>query len=85
MLIDPNAIDPTDYGLLLAAAFVVLEGVLIPHMALASHAAASQATDALKRLNRGAAGILAGTAAWIATHAVRPRRLLPVRQPNIPL
>ena len=69
-LVDLEAIGPRDYGLLLAATFVVLLAVLIPYMALASRARLLlKQPKALQRLNRIAAGILAGTAAYIATRA----------------
>lgn len=65
-LVDLEAIGLRDYGLLLAATFVVLLTVLIPYMALAS-----RARLLLKQASSWciAAGILAGTAAYIATRA----------------
>lgn len=69
-LVDLEAIGLRDYGLLLAATFVVLLVVLIPYMALASRARLLlKQPKSLQRLNRVAAGILAGTAAYIATRA----------------
>lgn len=69
-LVDLDAIGLRDYGLLLAATFVVLLVVLIPYMALASRARQLlRQPKALQRMNRIAAGILAGTAAYIATRA----------------
>ncbi len=69
-LVDLETIGLRDYGLLLAATFVVLLAVLVPYMALASRARLLlRQPKALQRLNRIAAGILAGTAAYIATRA----------------
>jgi threonine/homoserine/homoserine lactone efflux protein len=69
-LIDLDTIGLRDYGLLLGATFVVLLAVLVPYMALASRARLLlRQPKALQRLNRIAAGILAGTAAYIATRA----------------
>ena len=69
-LVDLDAIGLRDYGLLLGATFVVLLAVLVPYMALASRARLLlRQPKALQRLNRIAAGILAGTAAYIATRA----------------
>lgn len=67
-LVDLQSIGLRDYGVLLAATFVVLLIVLIPYMALASRARLlMRQPKALQRLNRVAAGVLAGTAAYIAT------------------
>lgn len=67
-LIDINGIDLRDYAILLTATFVVLIAVLIPYMLLASRARNMlKQPRALQSLNRVAAGILAGTAAFIAT------------------
>lgn len=69
-LINLGAIGLNDYGLLLGATFVVLLVVLIPYMALASRARTLlKKPSALRTLNRVAAGILASTAAYIATRA----------------
>ena len=69
-LVDLRAVGLHEYGVLLAATFVVLLVVLVPYIALASRARLLlRAPRALKRMNRLAAGILAGTAAWIATRA----------------
>ncbi len=56
--------------MLLAVTFVVLIAVLVPYMLLASRARTMlKQPRALQVLNRVAAGILAGTAAFIATRA----------------
>jgi threonine/homoserine/homoserine lactone efflux protein len=69
-LIDIRAVGPRDYAMLLAATFVVLLVVLVPYMLLASRARALlKKPRALQALNRAAASILAGTAAFIATRA----------------
>ena len=69
-LIDIRAIGASDYALLLAATFVVLFVVLIPYMLLATRARSLlKKPRALQALNRVAASILAGTAAFIATRA----------------
>lgn len=69
-LIDLETIGLDAYGILLAATFLVLLAVLIPYMALAARARLLlRQPRALQRLNRLAAGILAGTAAYIATRA----------------
>lgn len=69
-LIDLASIGIEDYGLLLAATFLVLLTVLLPYMLLAARARALlKQPKALTALNRAAAGILAGTAAYIATRA----------------
>ncbi len=66
-LIPLQAVGIADYAALVAITFVVLMAVLLPYILLAS-----KARDLLKRprtlqaLNRSAAGILAGTAAYIA-------------------
>ena len=69
-LIDIRSVGPRDYACLVAANIVVLLAVLIPYIVLASRARALlKKPRALQRLNRVAAGILAGTAAFIATRA----------------
>ena len=60
-----------DYLLLIGLTFVVLMAVLIPYILLAAQARhLLKRPSALKLLNRGAAGILAGTAAYIAARPV---------------
>ncbi|MBK5565748.1 LysE family translocator [Ensifer sp. SSB1] len=69
-LIDIAAIGPRDYGLLLTATFLVLLSVLVPYMLLAARARLLlKQPKALKALNRVAASVLAGTAAYIAVRA----------------
>ncbi|KQV10465.1 lysine transporter LysE [Rhizobium sp. Root1203] len=69
-LIDINSIGLREYGILLATTFVVLLVVLVPYMMLASRARTLlKQPRALRALNRVAASILAGTAAFIATRA----------------
>ncbi|WP_064693514.1 LysE family translocator [Rhizobium aegyptiacum] len=69
-LIDIGNISLRDYALLLAVTSVVLITVLVPYMLLASRARTMlREPRALQALNRVAAGILAGTAAFIATRA----------------
>ncbi|TWA23867.1 threonine/homoserine/homoserine lactone efflux protein [Sinorhizobium medicae] len=69
-LIDLASIEVRDYSLLLVATFLVLLAVLLPYMLLATRARSLlREPQALKVLNRAAAGILAGTAAYIATRA----------------
>ncbi|CCM74089.1 LysE family translocator [Rhizobium mesoamericanum] len=69
-LIDLNSIGLREYGILLATTFVVLLVVLVPYMLLASRARMMlKQPRALQALNKTAAGILAGTAAFIATRA----------------
>ncbi|MBD9649407.1 LysE family translocator [Ensifer sp. ENS09] len=69
-LIDIRAIGPGDYGLLLTATFLVLLSVLVPYILLASRARLLlKQPKALKALNRVAASVLAGTAAYIAVRA----------------
>jgi threonine/homoserine/homoserine lactone efflux protein len=69
-LIDINSIGLREYAILLATTFVVLLVVLVPYMMLASHARMLlKQPRALRALNRVAASILAGTAAFIATRA----------------
>lgn len=66
-LIDIGSIGLREYAMLLAATFVVLLIVLVPYMLLASRARTFlKKPRALKILNRVAASILAGTAAFIA-------------------
>ena len=69
-LIDLNSIGLHEYAALLAATFVVLLAVLVPYMLLASRARTFlKKPRALQVLNRTAASILAGTAAFIAVRA----------------
>ncbi len=69
-LIDIAAIGPRDYGLLLTATFLVLLTVLVPYMLLATRARLLlKQPKAPKALNRVAASVLAGTAAYIAVRA----------------
>ncbi|QRY66808.1 LysE family translocator [Ensifer sp. PDNC004] len=69
-LIDIRAIGPGDYGLLLTATFLLLLSVLVPYMLLASRARLLlKQPKALKALNRVAASVLAGTAAYLAVRA----------------
>jgi threonine/homoserine/homoserine lactone efflux protein len=69
-LIDIGSIGLSDYGLLLATTFTVLLVVLVPYMLLAARARSLlKKPRALQFLNRVAASILAGTAAFIATRA----------------
>ncbi|WEX77722.1 LysE family translocator [Sinorhizobium numidicum] len=69
-LIDLTAIGAEEYGLLLAATSLVLLAVLLPYMLLAARARTLlKRPTTLKALNRAAAGILAGTAVYIATRA----------------
>jgi threonine/homoserine/homoserine lactone efflux protein len=69
-LIDLNGIGLREYAILLATTFVVLLVVLVPYMLLASRARMLlKQPRALQALNKTAAGILAGTAAFIATRA----------------
>ncbi|MDP9807417.1 threonine/homoserine/homoserine lactone efflux protein [Rhizobium tibeticum] len=69
-LIDLNSIGLREYGILLATTFVVLLVVLVPYMLLAARARMMlKQPRALRALNKTAAGILAGTAAFIATRA----------------
>ncbi|MGL3608286.1 LysE family translocator [Rhizobium sp. G187] len=59
-----------DYVVLVVATFLVLMAVLLPYILLAAQARGLlKRPTALKALNRSAAGILAGTAAYIATRA----------------
>ena len=69
-LIDIGNIGLREYAMLLAATFVVLLIVLVPYMLLASRARTFlKKPRALQILNRVAASILAGTAAFIAARA----------------
>lgn len=69
-LIDIGGIGLREYAMLLAATFVVLLIVLVPYMLLASRARTFlKKPRALQILNRVAASILAGTAAFIAARA----------------
>lgn len=66
-LLPLSAIGLFDYLLLIGLTFAVLMAVLIPYILLAAQARhLLKRPSALKLLNRGAAGILAGTAAYIA-------------------
>nr|WP_178119072.1 LysE family translocator [Agrobacterium rubi] len=67
-LIDIRLIGTSEYATLLAVTFTVLMAVLLPYILLASKARTLlKRPSALTILNRTAAGILAGTAAMIAT------------------
>ena len=67
-LIDIRGIGLSEYALLIGLTFTVLMAVLLPYILLASKARALlKRPSALTILNRTAAGILAGTAAMIAT------------------
>ncbi len=69
-LIDIRGIGLSEYALLIGLTFTVLMAVLLPYILLASKARALlKRPSALTILNRTAAGILAGTAAMIATRA----------------
>ena len=69
-LIDIKAIGLDEYGILVGSTFVVLMAVLIPYILLASRARLLlKQPRALKSLNRIAASILGGTAAYIAARA----------------
>lgn len=69
-LIPLEAIGPKDYAALVGITFVVLIAVLIPYILLASQARTLlKKPNSLKALNRSAASILAGTAAYIAVRA----------------
>lgn len=69
-LIDIRAIGPAEYATLLLGTFLVLMAVLLPYILLASRARLLlKKPRALQILNRTAAGILAGTAAFIAARA----------------
>ncbi len=69
-LIPLEAIGPSDYAALVGVTFVVLIAVLIPYILLASQARTLlKKPNSLKALNRSAASILAGTAAYIAARA----------------
>lgn len=70
-LLPLGAIGLIDYLLLIGLTFAVLMAVLIPYILLAAQARhLMKRPSALKLLNRGAAGILAGTAAYIAARPV---------------
>lgn len=70
-LLPLGAIGLVDYLLLIGLTFAVLMAVLIPYILLAAQARhLMKRPSALKLLNRGAAGILAGTAAYIAARPV---------------
>ena len=69
-LIDIGSIGLREYAMLLAGTFVVLLIVLVPYMLLAARARTFlKRPRALQILNRVAASILAGTAAFIAARA----------------
>ena len=69
-LIPLEAIGLADYLLLVGLTFIVLMAVLLPYIMLAAQARGLlKRPEALKVLNRSAAGILAGTAAYIAARA----------------
>ncbi|WP_333631356.1 LysE family translocator [Agrobacterium cavarae] len=69
-LIDIRGIGLPEYALLIGLTFTVLMAVLLPYILLASKARTLlKRPSALTILNRTAAGILAGTAAMIATRA----------------
>ncbi len=69
-LIPLEAIGPSDYAALVGVTFVVLIAVLVPYILLASQARTLlKKPNSLKTLNRSAASILAGTAAYIAARA----------------
>jgi threonine/homoserine/homoserine lactone efflux protein len=69
-LIPLEEITMRDYAALAGLTFVVLMSVLIPYILLASQARALLKKPAsLKLLNRSAASVLAGTAAYIAARA----------------
>lgn len=69
-LIPLEAVGLGDYLLLVGLTFVVLMAVLLPYILLAAQARGLlKRPEALKVLNRSAAGILAGTAAYIAARA----------------
>jgi threonine/homoserine/homoserine lactone efflux protein len=66
-LIPLEQIDASDYVVLVGATFIVLMAVLIPYIMLATQARTLlKKPDSLRTLNRSAASILAGTAAYIA-------------------
>lgn len=69
-LIPLEAIGAKDYAALVGITFVVLIAVLVPYILLASQARTLlKKPNSLKALNRSAASILAGTAAYIAARA----------------
>ncbi|MDP9569637.1 UNVERIFIED_ORG: threonine/homoserine/homoserine lactone efflux protein [Agrobacterium larrymoorei] len=69
-LIDIRGIGLAGYAVLIGLTFTVLMAVLLPYILLASKARTLlKRPSALTILNRTAAGILAGTAAMIATRA----------------
>jgi threonine/homoserine/homoserine lactone efflux protein len=69
-LIPLEAIGAKDYAALVGITFVELIAVLIPYILLASQARTLlKKPNSLKALNRSAASILAGTAAYIAVRA----------------
>ncbi len=69
-LLPLDRIGAQDYALLVSITFSVLMAVLVPYILLASQARSLlKKPAALKALNRSAASVLAGTAAYIATRA----------------
>jgi threonine/homoserine/homoserine lactone efflux protein len=69
-LIPLNDVGARDFAILVCLTFVVLMSVLIPYILLAAKARLLlKKPAALKALNRSAAGILMGTAAYIAARA----------------
>ncbi len=69
-LLPLDKIGAQDYALLVSITFAVLMAVLVPYILLASQARSLlKKPAALKALNRSAASVLAGTAAYIATRA----------------
>ncbi|MBR0557296.1 LysE family translocator [Ciceribacter sp. L1K23] len=69
-LLPLEAIGPADYVMLVGLTFIVLMSVLLPYILLAAQARGLlKRPSALQALNRSAAGILAGTAAYIAAKA----------------
>ncbi|GEO83689.1 MULTISPECIES: LysE family translocator [Alphaproteobacteria] len=69
-LIPLEAIGAKDYAALVGITFVMLLAVLVPYILLASQARTLlKKPNSLKTLNRSAATVLAGTAAYIAARA----------------
>ncbi|KAA0971680.1 LysE family translocator [Aureimonas fodinaquatilis] len=67
-LIDLRAIDGMDISVLAVVSFAIVYIALLPYAALAARARYFLRTPrALKRMNRGAAAILAGAALWTAS------------------
>lgn len=64
-LLDLRAVGPGDFAVLVAVTALVLVAVMTPYAALASRARYALQTAAFhRRLNRGAAAIMAGAAIW---------------------